>query len=45
MSAVLPGQNVVGRNAPEDTPKKFFRSTIRQELNLSLDPDHESLLA
>lgn len=44
MSAVLPGQNVVGKNAKEDTPKKFFRSTIRQELNFRLDPDHESLL-
>lgn len=44
MSAVLPGQNVVGRNLEEDTPKKFFRSTIRQELNFKLDPNHESLL-
>ena len=44
MSAVLPGQNVVGRKVEEDTPKKFFRSTIRQELNFKLDPNHESLL-
>lgn len=44
MSAVLPGQNVVGRNVEENTPKKFFRSTIRQELNFKLDPNHESLL-
>ena len=44
MSAVLPGQNVVGKKAAEDTPKKFFRSTIRQELNFKLDPNHESLL-
>ena len=44
MSAVLPGQNVIGKNSHEDTPKKFFRATIRQELNFRLDPDHESLL-
>lgn len=44
MSAVLPGQNVIGKTTEEDTPKKFFRSTIRQELNFSLDPAHESLI-
>jgi hypothetical protein len=44
MSAVLPGQNVVGKSPAEDTPKKFFRATIRQELNFRLDPSHESLL-
>lgn len=44
MGAVLPGPNVVGINPGEETPKKFFRSTIRQELNFRLDPQHESLL-
>lgn len=44
MSAVLPGANVVGLKPNEETPKKFFRSTIRQELDFRLDPDHESLL-
>ena len=44
MSAVLPGQNVVGRSAEQDTPKKFFRQTVREELNFKLDDDHESLL-
>ena len=44
MSAVLPGQNVVGVNAEQNTPKKFFRHTVRQELNFKLDEDHESLL-
>ena len=44
MSAVLPGPNVVGIRPEEDTPKKFFRSTIRQELRFKLDPGHESLL-
>ena len=44
MSAVLPGPNVVGKTPREDTPKKFFRSTIRQELSFKLDPEHESLL-
>ena len=44
MSAVLPGPNVVGLKPGEETPKKFFRSTIREELNFKLDPGHESLL-
>ena len=44
MSAVLPGQNVVGFSAEQDVPKKFFRQTVRQELNFKLDDDHESLL-
>lgn len=44
LSAVLPGQNVVGTNEEQDTPKKFFRQTIREEFNFSLDEDHESLL-
>ena len=34
----------MGKRSEEDTPKKFFRSTIRQELNFKLDPEHESLL-
>ena len=44
MSAVLPGQNVVGLQPNEDTPKKFYRHTVRQELNFRLDDNHESLL-
>ena len=44
MSAVLPGQNVVGVSAEENAPKKFFRHTVRQELNFKLDDNHESLL-
>ena len=44
MSAVLPGQNVVGISAEQDAPKKFFRQTVRQELNFKLDDNHESLL-
>ena len=44
MSAVLPGQNVVGLIAEQDEPKKFFRHTVRQELNFKLDDNHESLL-
>jgi len=44
MSAVLPGQNVVGFSVEQDTPKKFFRHTVRQELNFKLDDNHESLL-
>lgn len=44
MSAVLPGQNVVGLQPNQDTPKKFYRHTVRQELNFCLDEGHESLL-
>ena len=44
MSAVLPGQNVVGSTTEQDVPKKFFRHTVRQELNFKLDDGHESLL-
>ena len=44
MSAVLPGQNVVGFGPERDVPKKFFRQTVRQELNFRLDDDHESLV-
>ena len=44
MSAVLPGQNVVGRKTEQDVPKKFFRQTVREELNFKLDDNHESLL-
>lgn len=44
MSAVLPGPNVIGKDKSQKTPKKFFRSTVRKELDFRLDPDHESLL-
>ncbi len=44
MSAVLPGQNVGGIRAEQDAPKKFFRHTVRQELDFKLDDSHESLL-
>ena len=44
MSAVLPGPNVTGFAQTEDTAKKFFRSTVRKELNFKPDPQHESLL-
>ena len=44
MSAVLPGPNVVGKTDEQDTPTKYFRSTMRQELEFRLDPNHESLL-
>ena len=44
MSAVLPGPNVVGMSKHQSTPKKFFRWTIRKELDFKLDPSHESLL-
>ncbi len=44
LSAVLPGRNVVRKNEPEDSPKRFFRATISKELEAKLDPEHESLL-
>ena len=44
MSAVLPGPNVVGKTEAQGTPSKFFRWTVRKELEFKLDPDHESLL-
>ena len=43
MSCVLPGPNVIGNKPEQDTPKKFFRHTVRHELNFKLDPSHESL--
>ena len=45
LSAVLPGRNVVRRDKPEDSSKRFFRATISQELKTArLDPEHETLL-
>ena len=45
LSAVLPGRNVVRRDEPEDSPKRFFRATVSQELETArLDPEHETLL-
>ena len=39
MSAVLPGQNVVGTSAEQDAPKKFFRQTPpRAELQAGRQP-------
>ena len=43
LSAVLPGRNIVRKDVPEDSPKRFFRDTVRRELDARLDPDHESL--
>ena len=44
MSAVLPGRNVVRSNVNEDSALRFFRATIRDELEAKLDPGHESIL-
>ena len=45
LSAVLPGRNVVRRDKPADSSKRFFRATISQELEAArLDPEHETLL-
>ena len=45
LSAVLPGRNVVRRDEPKDSSKRFFRATVSQELETArLDPEHETLL-
>lgn len=44
LSAVLPGRNVVRSTVPEDSALRFFRATIRAELEARLDPGHESVL-
>ena len=44
LSAILPGCNIVRRGEPKDSPKRFFRATLRKELEAKLDPDHETLL-
>lgn len=44
LSAVLPGRNVVRSTVPEDSALRFFRATIRAELDARLDPSHETVL-
>ena len=44
LSAVLPGRNIIRKDVADDSPKRFFRHTVQQELGARLDPDHESLL-
>ena len=44
LDAVLPGSNVVRSDKLDDTPKRFFRSTVFQALTGTLDAKHESLL-
>ena len=44
LSAVLPGRNIIRKDVPNDSPKRFFRHTVQQEFGARLDPDHESLL-
>lgn len=44
LSAVLPGRNVVRSTVLEDSALRFFRATIRAELDARLDPGHESVL-
>lgn len=44
LSAVLPGRNVVRSTVPDDSALRFFRATVRAELDARLDPGHESVL-
>ena len=43
LSAVLPGRNIVRKDAADDSPKRFFRATVSQTLGASLEPGHETL--
>ena len=44
LDAVLPGCNVTERRYPDDSPRRFFRRTIYQTLQGSIEKGHESLL-
>ena len=45
LDAVLPGRNVVRRDVADDSPERFFRSTIHDLLSgRKVDEDHETLL-
>ena len=44
LDAVLPGCNVSQRDYPNDSPMRFFRRTIYQTLQGSIEKGHESLL-
>lgn len=44
MDAVLPGCNVTEKDRLGDSPTRFFRRTIYQTLNGSIEKGHESLL-
>ena len=44
LDAVLPGANIVRRTKTEDSPKRYFRTTVFDALNGRLDEHHETLL-
>ena len=44
LDAVLPGCNVTERGYPDDSPRRFFRRTIYQTLQGSIERGHETLL-
>ena len=44
LDAVLPGCNVTERDYPNDSPTRFFRRTVYQTLQGSIEKGHESLL-
>ena len=45
LDAVLPGRNVVRRDVVDDTPQRFFRSTIHEVLSgKKVDSHHETLI-
>ena len=44
LDAVLPGCNVTQRDCPDDSPSRFFRRTIYQTIQGSIEKNHESLL-
>jgi len=45
LDVVLPGANVIRKDKPDDTPKRFFRNKVFEVFNQKLDSNHESLLA
>ena len=44
LSAVLPGRNIVRKDMAEDSPARFFRATVNEEMKAKLDPEHETLM-
>ncbi len=44
LDAVLPGANVTRKDRNDDSPRRFFRSTVFDALNASISRGHETLL-
>lgn len=44
LDVILPGANVVRKDWPTDTPKRFFREKVFEAFGQKLDSSHETLL-